>query len=196
MVRNMDSSRSKFRCRKNIPVNTRRRNNTYGNKHKVNELQTMVRELSKKHSDAEDKLLRLHAESENQRKRLYKEKEMLRESTKYDILGSILNIYDYFSMAEKSLESNHDLSTVTEGFKLIKIEFDKLLKEYDIERINSIGEKFDPELHEAVSYEPSEEHDKDTVSCQWQCGYKVGKTLLKPAKVVVSSGKKRNEEEK
>ena len=67
------------------------------------------------------------------------------------------------------------------------VEFKKAIDELSLVRIDTVGQKFDPELHEAVAHEVSEAPEGEVIK-QWSCGYKLGERLIRPAKVVVSSG--------
>ena len=156
-------------------------------KGKEAKLQDKIAELEAKLAEAEDKNLRTHAEYDNFRKRSYRELTDSRAAVKADTLVPILNVFDHFKMAVDAAETSDDMNVIKEGMKMICAEFSKAMEEYGLEEVNAIGEKFDPNLHEAVAKEASEE-EEDIVIKQWRSGYKLGSKLLRPATVVVSSG--------
>ena len=82
-----------------------------------------------------------------------------------------------------------DLKMLLDGLKMIHGEFDRAFQELGVECIDAVGKDFDPNVHEAVSQEASDTVPAGKVIRQWNCGYKTGSRLLKPAMVVVSSGK-------
>ena len=75
-------------------------------------------------------------------------------------------------------------------------EYRKAFDELSLKPFNAVGEKFDPSLHDAVAHESSEEIEEGVVSKQWNCGFKLGEKVLRPARVVVSSGAPKEEDKK
>ena len=80
--------------------------------------------------------------------------------------------------------SNTDEKSIKEAINLVHIKLAKILKEKNIESFNTIGEHFDPELHEALMSEVGEEDD--IVVKEFECGYKYHDRIIRHAKVVVS----------
>lgn len=161
-------------------------------KGKEAKLKEQIAELEAKLAETEDKVLRTHAEYDNYRKRSFRELTDARAAVKADTLIPILNVFDHFKMAVDAAETSDDMNVIREGMKMICAEFSKAMEEYGLLEVNAVGEKFDPNLHEAVAKESSIE-EEDIVIKQWRCGYKLGERLLRPATVVVSSGPKGGE---
>ncbi len=153
-------------------------------------LKEKIADLEKQLSESNDNRLRLLAEMDNQRKRALKDQENVRLSSVGDTVAPFLQVFDHFSMAVKASEKSDNLKTLLDGMKMIGNEFDKAFGELGIERIDAEGKDFDPNLHEAVSQEPSDTVPAGKVLRQWSCGYKSPQRLYKPAMVVVSSGPK------
>ncbi len=151
-------------------------------------LEEKVKELEKKLAELEDKRLRTIAEMDNLRKRTAKEMENLRLNVLQDTITPFLQVFDHFAMAVAASEKSDNLKCLLDGMKMIQGEFDKAFSELGVTRIEAVGQVFDPNLHEAVSQEPSDTVPQGTVIRQWSCGYKTPLRLLKPAMVVVSSG--------
>ena len=137
----------------------------------------------------EKKHLLLLADMENLRKRCMKDMESTRYNTMADTITPFLQVFDHFGMAVKASEQSDNMKMLLDGLKMIHSEFDKAFQELGVECIDAVGKDFDPNVHEAVSQEASETVPAGKVIRQWNCGYKTGSRLLKPAMVVVSSGK-------
>jgi len=163
-------------------------------KPKEKKLNEKISELEEQLKEAEDKILRIHAEYDNYRKRAARELAETRSYVKADTLTPILNVFDHFKMAVDAMDQTDDMKVVKDGMKMISSEFDKAMDDLGLEELNAIGKQFDPNYHEAVANEESEEEEEGTVIKQWRCGYKIGDRLLRPATVVVSTGKANKEE--
>ena len=158
----------------------------------VSKLEQCQKELdasNEKVVDLSDKILRLNAEFENFRKRVIRERDDIRTNTRIDTVETIVPVLDHFELALNAAENAQNIDAVIEGMNMIKTEFEKVMSTLGVEVINAIGSEFDPNLHEAVANEPSDEFDRDIVSKQWRPGYKINNRLIRPATVVVSSGK-------
>ncbi|MBR2439233.1 MAG: nucleotide exchange factor GrpE [Lentisphaeria bacterium] len=149
----------------------------------------LLEEARLKLEAAEKKHLLLLADMENLRKRCMKDMESTRYNTMADTITPFLQVFDHFGMAVKASEQSDNLKMLLDGLKMIHGEFDKAFQELGVECIDAVGKDFDPNVHEAVSQEASETVPAGKVIRQWNCGYKTGSRLLKPAMVVVSSGK-------
>ena len=160
------------------------------------EMQKEMLNLQIKLKDSDEKLLRSHAEFENFRKRGIRERNDIRKNTQLDTISTILPVLDHFELALNAAEDAQNVNAVLDGMKLIKAEFEKALISLGVDTINATGETFNPEIHEAIANEASEEHEKDTVIKQWRAGYKLGDRLIRPATVVVSSGSEAKEKSK
>lgn len=149
----------------------------------------LLEEARLKLEAAEKKHLLLLADMENLRKRCMKDMESTRYNTMADTITPFLQVFDHFGMAVKASEQSDNLKMLLDGLKMIHSEFDKAFQELGVECVDAVGKDFDPNIHEAVSQEASETVPAGKVIRQWNCGYKAGSRLLKPAMVVVSSGK-------
>jgi molecular chaperone GrpE len=95
---------------------------------------------------------------------------------------------DNFERALVSLESSGgDAEALRHGVELIHKQFHDALAKFGLQAVESVGQLFDPNLHEAVTIEPTSEHAENTVIAEFQRGYKMGDRLLRPAKVKVAS---------
>lgn len=155
--------------------------------------QARIDELTLKLAEAERLRLLALAEMDNQRKRLAKEREQIRINTAQETVSPFLQVFDYFTMAVAMAQKTQNLDSLLQGMNMIQQLFDKALAELDVEKIDAVGKKFDPMLHDAKEQRPSDTVPAGIVIEQWSMGYKMGDRLLKPAMVIVSSGKSAGE---
>ena len=141
-------------------------------------------------SQLQSKYLYLQAEYQNYRKRAAKDLADARAFTVADTLSPFLSVFDYLTMAENAAENTDNLEAVRQGLKMIMGEFFKAFDELGVRKFESVGQKFDPTLHDAVANEPSETVPEGGIIREWAGGFKLGEKLLRPARVVVSAGKK------
>ena len=157
-----------------------------------------IKDLREKLENAEDEKLRALAELENIRRRMQKEKE---DSAKYgasDISRDLFEILDNLDRAiqaapkilEKKDEIESKYLSLREGIELIQRELLSILKRHGIESIlPEVGEKFDPNIHQAMMEITKEDLDPGLVCEILQNGYKIYDRLLRPAMVGVSKSK-------
>lgn len=152
-----------------------------------------LKEAKEEIAKLNEKILRLHAEYDNFRKRTAKDLRNSRESGVVDTIMPFLQVYDHMKMASMSIENGDNLDAIRQGVSMIVNEFKNAIADLSVEEVDAIGSVFDPNLHSAVAHEPSDEVPEGNVLKQWSVGYKKGDRLIKPAKVVVSSGPKKEE---
>lgn len=120
----------------------------------------------------------------NFQKEMAKQKEDWIKFANCDLLLKILPILDGFSEALKYAPKEKD--EFVKGVEQIKKQLDEFLKDSGVERMNTVGEKFNPEIHEPISVEESENIEPDMVLREAQAGYRLNNKILRPPKVVVS----------
>jgi molecular chaperone GrpE len=137
----------------------------------------------------QDKLLRTIAESENTRKRLEKSIEDARDYAIISFAKDLLTVSDNLSRALEHKPKNieGEISNIITGVEMTRSDLTNILKKHGLESIEPLlGEKFDYNIHYAISPIISDEHDKDTIMAIMQSGYKLKDRLLRPATVQVS----------
>ena len=99
---------------------------------------------------------------------------------------------------ERALGHAADLASdpVLQGVDMVVRSLQEKLAGHGLSPIVALGQPFDPNVHEALAHQPSDEHPADTVVAEYHRGYKLGDLVLRPAKVSVSSGPKQEEENK
>jgi molecular chaperone GrpE len=137
----------------------------------------------------EERYLRLAAEFENYKKRIERERATTVAYANEDLLEKLLPVVDNLERALTAAKpaDAHDDGIVA-GVELTLREFKDLLARKGVEPLDATGERFDPTIHEAVSTQPSTEVPEGGVITQIEIGYRYKERILRPAKVVVSSG--------
>lgn len=127
-----------------------------------------------------DSLLRLQAEFTNYKNRTAREKEQLRSFVIGDLVGALLPVFDDIDAARK----HGDLQ---EGpFASIAAKLEELLSKQGVERFGEVGDAFDPNIHEAVLQQPTDEVAEDHVSMVLRYGYRVNDRVVRTAQVAVA----------
>jgi molecular chaperone GrpE len=137
-------------------------------------------------AELKDKYLRLYADFENYRKRTAKESLELRKVAGQEILSSLLPVMDDFDRAKQIADKPDSKETFSEGIQLLYHKLQSILKQKGLQKMESNGEVFDPELHEAITEIPAPSEDMvgkviDTV----EPGYFLNDKIIRYAKVVV-----------
>lgn len=134
-----------------------------------------------------DRLARLQAEFDNFRKRNAREQQDYRDYAVADALKSFLPILDSLDRAAKSDAT--DVDQLRSGVELIDRQFHDALSKLGVQPIQAEGETFDPNFHQAIQMEETDEAPDNTVIGELQRGYKIKDRLLRPAMVRVARGR-------
>jgi molecular chaperone GrpE len=134
-----------------------------------------------------DLALRSQADFENYKKRAAREKEDAVKYANNSLLQRLVSILDNFELGLAAAKTESEQSPIYSGMVLVQKQLNDLLEENGLEPIEAGGKKFDPNLHEAIGHEPSQSPE-GTVIGQARRGYRFKDRLLRPARVVVSSG--------
>jgi molecular chaperone GrpE len=129
----------------------------------------------------------LAAEFENYRKRMEREREQTQDRTRNDVIARFLPVVDNFERALTSVRLVGDGGALLQGLDLIYRQFQDVLAGLGVTPIETIGQPFDPARHEAISTEPSDEHEENTIVDEYERGYMIGGRLLRPARVKVAT---------
>ena len=169
-------------------------------KDSVGKSQEIVNDLKHKLKECEDKLLRSLAENDNLRKRHEKETEdNLKYATK-NFAFSLLPVTDNFQRAIQSIpddvsEKDKLLKNLVIGIQAVEKELDDVFVKNGIKKFDSLDQKFNPEIHQAVS-KVNNDKPEGTIVEEFKRGYMIGDRLLRAAMVVVSMGPEKKEEKK
>lgn len=146
------------------------------------------RELEKEIEELESSLKRVMADFDNYRKRMVKEKKRIVQQANEGIMKDLSEVLDDL---ERALEG--EISE--DGIEMIYRKLKNKLEDHGLERIESVGQEFDPMYHECVYSEEVDEDKIDIVLEEFNKGYKMNSRVIRPAKVKVGKKKEVNEDE-
>jgi molecular chaperone GrpE len=154
--------------------------------------ETLV-QLEAENMELKDRLLRAQAETENVRRRAERDMDNVRQYANTEFARDMVQVADNLERAIASIpaklrEDGGVLTPLIEGIKLTEREMLRSLEKHGIKKFNPIGERFDPNFHEAMFEDPNPSVPKGIVTKIVEPGYSIGSRPLRPAKVGVSSG--------
>jgi molecular chaperone GrpE len=135
-----------------------------------------------------DLALRSQADFENFKKRSAREKEEAIKYANSSLLEKLIAIVDNFELGLEAARAEGEKSPVFSGMSMVLKQLMDFLADSGLQPIDATGQKFDPNLHEAIAHEPSEKFPEGVVVRQTRRGYRMKDRLLRPSSVVVSSG--------
>jgi molecular chaperone GrpE len=135
-----------------------------------------------------DLALRSQADFENYKKRAAREKEEAIKYANSSLLERLVAIMDNFELGLSAARGEGEKSPIFSGLSMVLKQLTDFLTENGLKPIDAEGQKFDPNLHEAIAREPSDEVPEGVVLRQTRRGYRLKDRLLRPSSVVVSSG--------
>lgn len=150
---------------------------------KNKELGDSIEKMRKEHDELQDKYLRVCAEYDNFRKRTQKERDGIFTDAYSDALKEILPIFDNLERAALYTEPDK----LTEGLELIFKSAKEMLTKLGVEEFGAVGEKFDPNIHNAVMHVEDESVGEEEIIEVFQKGYKRGEKIIRHAMVKVAN---------
>ena len=156
--------------------------------------------VKKKIKELEDQLLRSLADNENLRKRHEKEiQDSIKYSTKnfaYSLLSVVDNFQRAFNSIPKGLEDDNVFKNLIIGINAVEKELQDTFEKNGVKMFNSLNEKFNPDIHQAISKIHNEKVPEGRIVEEMQKGFMIGDRLLRPAMVVVSMGPEKSKKTK
>ncbi len=159
-----------------------------GTEEQNDEIAAELEEAKAKADENWEKVLRMQAEMENLRRRSALDIEKAHKFALDKFVNDLLPVKDSLEMgldAGKAAQIE-EAEKILEGVELTLKMLEDVLSKHGVEVVNPEGEKFDPEHHQAMTMQESEEHEPNTVMAVMQKGYKLNDRLVRPAMVVVS----------
>ncbi|MED5352897.1 MAG: nucleotide exchange factor GrpE [Nitrospinota bacterium] len=150
----------------------------------LEQLEEQIRLKDEEILKQKDTFLREKAELDNFKKRLTKEKEDFVQFANERLLKELLQIEDNLERAMAA--PNATLESLKEGVEMIQKQFKDFLKNQKVEAMEALGKPFDPNLHEVLNQQESEEHEENTVIEEYSKGFTLNGRILRSAKVVIS----------
>jgi molecular chaperone GrpE len=139
-------------------------------------------------AECQDKMLRTAADFDNSKKRLERERDSILKYAEENILKELLASLDNLERAMQQGRETDNLVSLLEGVEMTWNGLLAMLEKFGLKPVDSIGETFDPNFHEAVAMEAGSEMPENQVLKEFQKGYMYKDRLLRAAKVIVSSG--------
>jgi molecular chaperone GrpE len=136
-----------------------------------------------------DAWLRTAADFDNFRKRTRKEMDDARRGGREDLLRAVLPVFDNLERAIQSAQRSSDVKAMADGLAMVQRQFVESLAREGIARVPTVGQPFDPGVHEAIQQVETADHAPGTVLAEVQPGYTQGDRLLRAAMVVVAKAK-------
>lgn len=137
---------------------------------------------------ANNEVLKAQAEFENFRKRMRREMEEESRYASLPLIKELLPVIDNLERATQAAEQTGNAGPLLDGVKMVIGQFDAALAKSGCQKIEALGQEFDPHLHMALMQEPSSEHAAGHVSRVLQSGFKMHDRIVRPAQVFVSTG--------
>jgi molecular chaperone GrpE len=151
--------------------------------------ETRVAQLQAELDRQREQSLRDRADLENTRKRLQREREEGVQYANLRLLEKLLPVLDNFEMGMIEARKSAADSPVLVGMSMVQKQLEDFLRDHGVQPIDAVGQKFDPNLHEALGEEASADVPEGQVVRQLRKGFKLRERLLRPANVFVSKGK-------
>lgn len=152
----------------------------------IKDLQAEIEELNIQVSESKDKYLRLFAEFDNFKKRNIRERMDLLKNASQDAFSALLPVLDDFDRAKSSADDDSSEEVFSEGVSLVYNKLKNILNGKGLKKMESTGEVFDPELHEAITKIPAPSDDmKGKIIDTIESGYYLNDKIIRHAKVVV-----------
>lgn len=133
-----------------------------------------------------DQLLRTAADFDNFKKRARRDLQDAERVAREDFLRDLLPVFDNLERATQHAGTATDVKSLAQGIELVMRQFVDTLSRLGVERIQALGQPFDPALHEAVQQQETLDEPPGTVLTEIQAGYRIGDRLVRPAMVVVA----------
>ena len=145
-----------------------------------------IQELKDQVASEKDRALRLSAEFENYKKRTQRETNDFKKFANESIFRQLLSVVDNLERAIRAAQEKSEESSLFEGIKLTHKDIIKLFETFNVKPVEAANKPFDPNFHQAVTQEETDEFPDNTVTTVLQKGYLLHDRLIRPAMVVVS----------
>ena len=173
-------------CRPPIPEDFGEIPDTFTCEEKVKVLEEKLSEKSLEVEELKDRLLRLHADFDNTKRRMVRERDEIRSFATEELMKEFLPVIDNLERALEAGGKGSDHELLLRGVKMTWQQFQVVLEKTGLQEIKTIGEGFDPAVHEALMMIPSDQYKENVVVQEFEKGYLIKDRLLRPAKVGVA----------
>ncbi len=148
----------------------------------------IVAQLRQELAASQDRVLRCQADFDNFRRRSAKEMQELQQYASLNLLRDLLNVRDNLERAIAAAEKTQDSSSLLEGVRMVSAQLAGVFQQHWVQEVGVPGEPFDPQRHEAIGSQPSDEHPAGAICIVAQTGFMLHDRVIRPALVMVSTG--------
>jgi molecular chaperone GrpE len=153
--------------------------------HDMDNLLAQARQEASQHYD---NLLRLQADMDNLRRRTEREIDQAKKFAVERIVNDLIPVLDSMEMGlQASTQTANDQDTIRQGLEMTLKMFQDVMGRFHVEAVDPTGQKFNPQEHEAMTMQPSADHEPNTVMMTVQKGYKLHGRVVRPARVIISA---------
>ena len=154
----------------------------------IADLKQQLEDAQTKVSEYWDQVVRTQAEMENVKRRATRDVENARKFSIESFANDLIPVMDSMEQGLSSITDTTEIGSVKEGMTLTIDVMMKTMEKQGMKQVNPLGERFDPQHHEAMTMVPSPDHPADHVIDVFQKGYELNGRVIRPARVVVSQG--------
>ena len=152
-----------------------------------------VDQLKAQVADAEKRVLMAHADLENYRKRTRRDMQDQMKYASLPLMNGLLESVDNLQRAIESYEQEPNGDGLAQGVAMVSAQISKVLEEHGCKKIDAVGQPFDPNLHQALQMQASDDHPANTVMQDLRPGFQLHDRLIRPTQVFVSTGPAKEE---
>ena len=164
-------------------------------RHWTERLREEMERVKKERDEYKDLYLRVLADHVNYKRRIESEWKRAVDYANERLVYELLPVLDNFERALEAMKGVQDVDSIKKGVEMIYKGFLEVLRREGLEPFDSVGERFDPRVHEAISVKETSDMEPGIVVEEFQRGYKFKDKLLRPAKVSVSKEPARAKED-
>ncbi len=147
---------------------------------------TMIAALQMELESQKDQMLRAMAEAQTIQRRLRTQMEQDRKYAAEPLARELVVALDNFTRSIKAAEAGASAEAILDGVRSIESQIRKALESVGVKKVESVGQVFNPEVHEAIVTHETDEHPDETVLDEIEAGYIIHDRVLRPARVRVS----------
>ena len=174
---------------KKVNKSSKNQKKSISSKKTIDELKKQISLEIEKQESHIDKYKRLLAEFDNYKRRTIKEKARIADRAIIDFSKEIITVVDDFDRTFESLPENSESKSLVKGIELIHEKIVKILSDNGVKSFNSLEEKFDPEIHEAISSQEDNKKENGIILNEYLKGYKFNDNVIRHSKVIVVKNK-------
>lgn len=160
----------------------------------LNDLLKQIKDLQDQVDKNKENYIRSVADFDNYRRRIVREMEEIRKNATFSLMEELLPILDGLALGLEAAKKGESPESMLQGFQMVFDQFKAILIENGVQELNPQGAPFDHNEHECVSLVSNSDVEENRVVTVVRLGYRMNGRLLRPAAVIVSSGRANNSE--